>query len=531
VKHSNLPQRYFFILKVVFSKVEEVFKQTKIIIFIGLLVLIGVLVAPSKQKWSVVPAFGGTYTEGVTGEINHLFPLLKQTEAEKDAAKLIFSSLIKYNGQRQVVGDLAERWEISPDGKEYIFYLKKAQWHDGQPVTADDVVFTFTLLQNPELQSPFEESFRGIEVARKDPQTVLFKLKQPFAPFLFSLTVPIVPKHLLGSLSPSQIVVSQFLQKPVGSGPFQFKGMKKDKSLTTVTLLYNKNYYAQRPYIKKFVFQVYQDPNDLKKAYQKRKILSMLSETKSSGPAVRLLLPQYKAVFVNLCSGNLDLFLRKALFWAVDKNEIASALPDQEVYLITSPLFEQSNNTNSFDLQKAQSFLSRSHSSKEITLLSSPFPENIKIAEVLKRDWERLGVKTQLITLANSELEKRVNNREYDLFLTGVNQKGDEDLYPFWHSSQAAASGLNFSCLKNPEVDSLLEESRQISNGTERDKRYQKVAQVIQDEAAAFFLYQPVYYYQTYDIVKGKQETKGVTKADRFWNVNEWYLKIKKVKK
>jgi peptide/nickel transport system substrate-binding protein len=117
------------------------------------------------------------------------------------------------------------------------------------------------------------------------------------------------------------------------------------------------------------------------------------------------------------------------------------------------------------------------------------------------------------------------------LFLTGVNQKGDGDLYPFWHSSQATVSGLNFSCLKNPEVDSLLEEGRQISNETERSKRYQKVAQVIQDEAAAFFLYQPVYYYQNYDIVKGKQETKGVTKADRFWNVNEWYLKTKKVNK
>jgi len=247
------------------------------------------------------------------------------------------------------------------------------------------------------------------------------------------------------------------------------------------------------------------------------------------GKNYKVILPQYKAVFFNLDSPSLEKNLRKGLAQAVNKEEIIGAVGRAErVDLPILPGFlgyKESERWN-FNLDQAQKFLSKSKNPKpELILLTKQGESNQKIAEILKRQWENLGIKINIVVKTNALFEKAISERNYDLLLVGVNQKADPDPYPFWHSSQGSGSGRNFSSFKNQEVDKLLEEARQSMDQNKRSEKYGRFIDIIQGEVPAVFLYQPIYNWQVSDIVKGIEEVQGVTKADRFWNIENWYIR------
>ncbi|MCK4500057.1 hypothetical protein KAU11_06130, partial [Candidatus Babeliales bacterium] len=136
------------------------------------------------------PCSGGQYTEAVIGAPQFINPALGVTsDIDKDLTKLIYSGLLKYNKNQELIPDLASNYTISEDQKTYIFYLKKnVLWHDSQPLTADDIIFTIKTIQNPEYKSPLYISFKGVEIEKNDDYTVKFTLEEPFAPFLSILT-------------------------------------------------------------------------------------------------------------------------------------------------------------------------------------------------------------------------------------------------------------------------------------------------------------------------------------------------------
>ena len=477
------------------------------------------------------PAFGGTFIEGGVGEIRTLIPILKQNETEKDISKLIFSSLVKENEKREMTGDLAEKWEMSPDGKRYTFYLREAKWQDGVKLTADDVLFTLSLILNPETKSPFIEAFKEVEIKKIDDKTVSFDLKTPFAPFLSSLTVPVLPKHLLSQVSPEKLANSPFAKKPIGSGPFKLTKITQQREETSVTLKANRDYYLKKPYLNKFIFKIYKDKEEVLRAFSKKQILGFLDGGSEQSGGYKIILPQYKAVFFNLDSPNLDKTTRKALVLATDKQEILDNI--KGVKQIDSPILPgflgyKEGTKSTFDLEKAKSILVKSKiTNKTLTLLTSQSEENQKVTEILKKQWEMLGLQINLVVLSNSLFEKEVASRNYDLLLTGINQKADPDPYPFWHSSQASETGLNLSSFKNKEVDRLLVEARQSADQNFRREKYERFIDIIQNEAPAIFLYQPIYFYRVSGIVKGVGKTEGVVKSDRFWNIENWYINTK----
>jgi peptide/nickel transport system substrate-binding protein len=520
-------------LPIYLSKLEKII----ILILLGVVLISTTLQIYDKffAKKETIAIYGGIYTEGELGEIRSFLPILKQNDVEKDISKLIFSSLIKFNQKREIIGDLAEKWEISQDGKTYTFYLREAKWHDGERITADDVIYTFGLIQNEETKSPFFESLSGVEIKKIDDKTVSLNLKTPLVPFLSQLTIPILPKHRLSDIPPAQLLTSQFAKNPIGSGPFKLKKIEKNQKVTSVILETNRDYYLKRPYLDKFIFKIYQTQEEVELAFSKNQVLGLFGRNGKNGHDFQIVLPQYKAIFFNLNSTALDKDFRIALALSVNKDEILNNIQDArriDFPILPDFLGGKEAEKWDFNLDSAKKYLAKSKTHPtEITLLTSPSGDNQKITEILNKQWEALGIKLNVEILTNTSFQQAINNREYDLLLIGVDQKADPDPYAFWHSSQSKNSGLNFSSLQNKEIDKLLEKARQTLDENLRKQNYERFVDIIQSEVPAIFLYQPIYHYRVNDIIKGIENLQGVTNSDRFWNVENWYMRTKKVKK
>ncbi len=205
------------------------------------------------------PTSGGVYSEALIGEFGRLNPLLdNQNPADRDINHLIFSGLIRFDDRGIPRADLAESWGISKDGTVYNVSIRpQAIWHDGKPVTSEDVIFTVDLMRNQALPIPedIQEMWNEIEVKALDEKTLQFILPEPYAPFLDYLTFGVVPKHLLNGMSPAEIIDADFNLSPVGSGPFMIEELLSEEGhITGVVLNRFDQYYQEPPFIEQIVF-------------------------------------------------------------------------------------------------------------------------------------------------------------------------------------------------------------------------------------------------------------------------------------
>jgi peptide/nickel transport system substrate-binding protein len=302
-----------------------------------------------------VPAVGGKYTEAVVGSpqlVNPIFSSLNDVDV--DITRLVFTGLMKYNQDQELVPDLAESFELSEDKKTYIFKLRRdVVWHDGTEFTARDVVFTIATIQDPLVNSPLFVSFQGVGVEALDNYTVQFELKESFAAFASVLTVGILPEHAWFDVLPERLRLHRQNIQPVGTGPFRFKKLTKDDTgfIFSYQLERNENFYDQPPYIEDFVFQFFGEfegpsgaiaalrggqvdglsfvPHDLREKV-KRKHINLHT----------LQLPQYTALFYNQKEQAIlkEDSVRSALALAIDKDRILREALIDEGQIIHSPI-------------------------------------------------------------------------------------------------------------------------------------------------------------------------------------------------
>ncbi|MDQ3128737.1 MAG: ABC transporter substrate-binding protein, partial [Chloroflexota bacterium] len=173
---------------------------------------------PSGQP-SVAPT--APYREGVLGRPTNVNPLATRTQADRDLVALLFPGLVGRDDGARPVPALARSWTSTNDGSSWTFALDPgAQWQDGEPLTADDVVFTIETLQNPGFRGPGAGSWTGITVSAVDAATVTFELTTPLGGFLDLATQPIAPAHLLANTPVESMADDPFGTSPIGSGPY-----------------------------------------------------------------------------------------------------------------------------------------------------------------------------------------------------------------------------------------------------------------------------------------------------------------------
>ena len=146
------------------------------------------------------------YVEGVVGPLEQVSPFSMRTQAERNAVALVFSGLVRLGPDQTIVGDLSDAWESDATGARWTFHIRDdATWHDGVPVTADDVAFTVRTLRASDYAGPGGSSWKEVTVTVVDPKVVRFDLATPLGGFLQAATQPIAPSHILDGVAPAAL--------------------------------------------------------------------------------------------------------------------------------------------------------------------------------------------------------------------------------------------------------------------------------------------------------------------------------------
>ncbi|EKE19973.1 MAG: hypothetical protein ACD_8C00073G0001 [uncultured bacterium] len=512
-----------------------------------------------------IPKVGGEYIEGVVGQPLYLNPLLSQTsEADSDLASLIYSGLFKYDDNGNVVTDLAENYSVSDDQKEYIVSLRKgAFWHDGEAITAGDVNFTFNALQDPAYKSPLRQNLQGVEVSLIDENTIKFVLKNPFIGFLDNLTVGILPKHIWENIAPEKFALAENNLHPVGSGPYIFSSLQKDSggNILTMQLVGYKGYHGGNPFISRLAFNFYPSDEELIAAYNKKEIMGMASippenikniKNVKSTNVHELIIPRYFSVFLNETKSIAlaNDAVRKALSKSVDRKEVIDVVLYGKGFALASPVFPQMKGYNNEELKinideankildeegwkldESENVRKKGDDKLEFELVTTDWPELNQTAEILKKQWERVGARVNVKVLTVSDLQQNyIRTREYDSLLFGQAISFSPDLYSFWHSSQKRDPGLNLSLFDNKDADGVLESLRQETNDEKRIEEYQKFQGILKKENPAIFLYSRYYLYPTSTNLQGVEVKNINNSSGRFADVNKWFVKTRRVLK
>lgn len=513
-----------------------------------------------NSRSSLGKAEEGVYTEGVVGEIIHINPLFADfSPADADLVSLVFSGLVKYNSETETFEEDIATHTLSEDKLVYTFTLKEnIFWHDGTPVTAADIYFTFAeVIQSPEFKNPLlKANFEGITVTQIDGKTVTFTLTEPNSFFFSQLTLGILPKHILGDTPVAQMEMVDFNKHPIGTGPYQVTApyTLNEDGTTSVNLSAFPDYYGEPPQIQELRFITFPTLEELVEnrdiwngaARIKQEFLTQMDlEDLEVYPYE---LPQYIALFFNTESPILDeRLIRIGLSKAIDKSKIIQEIGYLE--LIDTPLLELSQDDwyHTPNLVEAQGALFDSgwkltegqpyRSNEEgdtltLTLIRRDFSEEnptqeailAKTAELIQSELQQIGVEVIIIAYPVEILQQKILDRDYDMILYGQNLGYNLDTFAFWHSSQAY-EGLNLSNFQNPSADNLIESIRGTFDPAEKQSYLNELATLISEEAPAVFLYTPTYYYLVDQDVQGISFKKLLIPSDRFSNISSWFFK------
>jgi peptide/nickel transport system substrate-binding protein len=507
------------------------------------------------------PIYGGTYSEGTIGKIEQLNPLFSPLNpAEQSAVSLIFSGLTKRDNNRMSVPDLAERWEIAADGKTYTFFLKKdLRWQDGKNLNADDVIFTINAIQNPDTRSPLLETWKGIEVTKKDDSTVVFKLSSPYPAFVSNTDVPIIPKHILENTPAKNLKTSEFNSSPVGSGPYSFEKLKKVKETTEVDLKANEKYYSKKPYIESINLKTYPDYPQLTLAYARKEVQGItklpVSELKKSSElpnieTYNLAIPTYDAIYFNLREGiGKEKYFREAISLSLNRKELIEKAYDGQALPVYTPIIpgfqgydssiKQAVNideakkklTEAGYVLGADGLMAKGEQKASARLVIQDDYQKIQTAEQLREQCKRAGIEILIEKYpAGTFYQDYVRDRNFDILLVSQNLGSDSDIYGFWHSSQVNDPGLNFSGYSDRKLDKFLEQARQTADPNIIYQKYSDVSKIIATELPAIYLVWPDYLFGLSKEVSGFKPGRYAEPKDRFFNITEWFVRDKVAK-
>lgn len=532
---------------------------------IGWLVLaFGLCIVSAAAAWGLyqksktdAPAPGGSYVEGMQGEIKNLNPLFASTNAESAAAELMFNGLLRYDTTGELAPDLATSYSVSGGDKVYTVSLKKGvTWHDGQDFSAKDVVFTIRTIQNRTTRSPLNTTWNGINVEAKGENKVVFELPSPSASFAHALTVPILPAHVLSEVEPSTLRSSAFSNNPIGTGPFEMRALREMNRGQQLELSNNEAYFKDAPQVERFVLNVYEDPNDLLSDLKGREITSALdlndartSSLKNNNSIQTARYPLRTGVFAffkTTAKPFNDANVRRALVLGFDSKSVLDIFETRYNPLKTPLLPDQIGFNAKYNqktsVKQAKNLLDkagwkvkdgvRTKGSQKLNLqITTLDSDEYKVmAEELQKQWAKIGVSITVQLLSQAELEQTaLSAHDYDILLYGISIGADPDVYAYWHSSQAQIGGLNFSEWKNSNADLNLETGRTRLNPALRNARYQAFLQAWQSDAPALALYQPYMNYSYHRNARGFDIFPLNTKSDHLTNVEDWTVETQPV--
>ena len=533
-----------------------------VVALIGLLVVVsGAAVAIDRAETkTIVPAYGGTYVEGVTSAAQFLNPVLAATPVDDDVVRLVFSGLTRYQSDGSIEKDLAASFTTSDDGKVWTFQIREdARWHDGEPVISDDVVYTVALLQDKAYVGPYSDAFRGVKVDRITDRVVRFTLPDAYGPFAASTTVPLLPSHLLAKVEYSGLPRVAFNQQPIGSGPFRvIEADARQTILARSDSFYRTAPDRTRPYLDRLVLRSYPDASEALTALGRGEIDGVGGLATGDAERARGLknvnlysfgTNDFTALFLNLRPDKAtfrDRVVRQAIATAIDRGRVLQLAADGRG-AVADEMVPQSSWAYIKDVTRyvrsyedAKALLDgadwKDHDGDGVrdrggvklafAITTSNEPARVAAALQISEDLAAIGMRVELKSMPFTELlETAARERTYDALLIGISVSGDPDPYSFFHSSEIKDPGHNFSGYSTLSNDRSLEAARRTTDQAKRRELYAPVFQAIAMDVPVVFLYFSDYLYAQNRQVQGLKIAPISDPRERFWNAEDWYVR------
>lgn len=513
-----------------------------LLISISAILFFSALISFNSRFLTTVPSYGGDITEGIIGTPRFINPVLATSEQDEDLTALVYAGLTKKGVTGANELDMAESVTESEDKLRYTVVLKPtARFHNGTNVTVDDVIYTVNLVQNPNIKSPHRIEWEGITMEKVSNTEMTFSLKKPYPLFMDNLTIGILPKNVWKNLTDEQFSLSAYNINAVGSGPYKIKDIKSTSGIPhTFILEAHKSYTLGRPYVDMLTISTYQSERYAIAAFNNGDIDRIHGLSPESVTSLGVLpsqihtslLPRTFTVFFNANKAPAlsEKKVRQALSHAINKDAIVTTVLNNYGKTINAPYpFDEDVATSTYDKELAITLLKGSNAFKasetiEITLATANTDEMRKVAEMIKTDWEAIGVTTTLAVYEVSDLNQSViRERNFQALLYGSITETPSDLYAFWHSSQRNYPGLNISNYVSNELDKNLEILRTDSDILKTAAAYDEVRQEFADEVPGIFLFAPSLIYISKDKATTLLPSVSYTNASRFALVHMWH--------
>ncbi|MCX6043886.1 MAG: ABC transporter substrate-binding protein [Chloroflexi bacterium] len=510
----------------------------------------------------LVPDHGGVFREGVAGNPRYLNPLYCEANAvDQDLCALIYRGLTKKDKQGRVIPDLALDWAIT-DNKVYTFRLRDNEfWHDGQPITVDDVIFTISVLQNPNVLSPpdLTELWRSVKVEKVNENTVRFTRAEPLAPFLDFTQIGLLPKHIYENVQPQELASKALNVTPIGSGPLMVKELAADH----IRLEPSPYYAGKTPYLSALELWFYPDYPSLFSAFAKGEIDGISRILPADLPAAgkRTDLQQasaveskYVEIIFNLNDQNAPFLqektVRQALYYGLDRKQLINqaaagqGIPANSIMLPENWAYDPKLPQYAYDPARARQMLDQAGwvdsnndgvrdkkgQPLQFILHTNDDPTHVALIQQIAAAWQQIGVRAVPTPVTKADLVRELlAPRHFDVALTEWEATGDPDPYTLWHSTQTKEGGSNFAGWSNEEADKVMERARFTTNEEERKQLYWRFQEIFSDELPALPLYYPVYTYGFSTRVHDVQIPSLNQPSERFSNFADWYIVTRRV--
>jgi peptide/nickel transport system substrate-binding protein len=517
------------------------------------LVFRGVILSPEA------PRPGGTYVEGVVGQVGSLNPLFGEaTAGPNDLDALLFEPLVRVLPSGTVQGRLSSHWEVSPDGRSYTFTLRPdARWSDGTLLTADDVVFTVRTVQDPQFPGALlNQSWKDIIATAVDAGHVRFALPGHNAGFLANLELlDIVPAHLLAGKAMAELASASPNLNPVGTGPFRMVSTQGDR------IQLERNPFAwRRPWLESVTIRSFPSQAAALDALDRGQIDGLANLTPSgaaqeqANTQVKVLTSstyQYAELIFNLKTDEpyfQDVRVRQAIAKAIDRTAIIRDVLGGQAVPDDSPIprsitwaYDSAAQQPASDQTAAAKLLDdagwtlvngiRTKGSTSLSFgltVSSDVPPYERVAEKVASQLSQVGIVAEVRPVTTASLiHDYLNPRTFDMTLTAFDNGPDPDVYSFWHSSQAHPGGFNFAGMKkNVFIDGDLEDGRNTLDLTARAKAYATFQEDFAKEIPAVFLYSPRYVMAVNRRIRGVRLDSAIEPEERYAYVSDWYREV-----
>ncbi len=468
-------------------------------------------------------------------------PILATDSASSEISNYIFNGLVKYDKDAQnIIGDLAEKFYFE-DNVTLIFEIKSGvKWQDGEPFSAKDVLFTYELINSPQVVSPYTSTFRMVKsVEVIDDLTVKVTYKEPYFKALELWMSGILPQHLLKD--EKNIMSSRFNMNPVGTGPYRLTKLEFSKN---IELSAYDEYFEHRSKIDKIIYHVIPDANTRFLMLKTQKIdvgsLEAMQIERQVEPSffdnykvIEEIAHAYTYLGLNLRREKFqDPRVREALSLAVDRDELVDILFMGHGQVCTGPFLPGGPSFNAEvkapkpDLKRARALLKEAgydeaHPFSFEIATSNSSSIRPYAAQILQHQLAKVGVKVELRVMEwQAFLNTVVFPREFDTVLLGWSLSLSPDPYLLWHSDSDKPGAFNFIGYHNKKVDSLIE----MMQGTTEREALAKIQQQIFTDVVADNPYLFLFIPNSIQVVDKKIKNIEPTLNGIWHNYIEWEI-------